>query len=168
MIGVSLFLVAGSALGNCNQTVQRIYNTAGEYAIPAKEWVYFYSDFNLLGEVLTVSVYPESKEVKLYTGSGLSCPTTADPVAATAKVGEFTNYEMSLDSELGLQIFGVYAEEDTNAVIGVSGENPNNADLTQWRWISGLFLAATVVLLIALFVHSILARGKVHYQVDVE
>lgn len=167
MIGVALLLAAGSAFENCSLPVHHIYNTAAEYTVPAKQWLYFYSDFNLLGDDLTVSVYPQTNDVKLYAGSGLSCPTTSDDVAVSATKGQFTKYEMSVDSELGLQIFGVYSDAETNVVIGVSGQNPNNADLGQWRVISGVFLAAAIILLIALFVHSILARGKVHYQVEV-
>ena len=167
MIGVALLLAAGSAYENCTQPVNRLYNTAAEYTLAAKEWVYFYSDFNLLGDKLTVSVYPQANDVALYTGSGLTCPTTAEEAVATAKKGKFTKHQMSVDSELGLQIFGVYAETETTVVIGVSGQNPNNADLGQWRAITCIFLAAAIILLVSLFVHSILARGKVHYQVEV-
>jgi hypothetical protein len=50
--------------------------------------------------------------------------------------------------------------------VSISGDNPNTTDLNTWLVLTSVFLAVAIVLLVALFVHAIMARGRVHYQVD--
>jgi hypothetical protein len=159
----------GAAAGLCvpsSLPVDYIFNTAKNVSLQQDKFYYFYSDFNMLGEKLRVIVRPTSASVNLYSGKGLLCPDQSDVVVSNIVQGKVGSYDISLSNDLGLQIFGVKATADTSAVISVAGENPNNADLGQWRVLTGLFLALVILLLVMLFVHAILARGRVHYQVD--
>jgi hypothetical protein len=84
----------------------------------------------------------------------------------TAPPGVFSKIELKMTHSLGLQTFAIASETVTDVVVSAEGQNPNNADLDQWRLIAILYLVAVILLLICLFVHAILARGRVHYKVD--
>ena len=165
----SLLLAFCGAVGHCPGPVTHIYNTAAEVPVSHDEIYYFYSEYILLGDTLTVHVHP-SVDVELFEGSDLSCPLEGDSPAATFAKGASGTFSVSLSDQPGLKIFGVRAKnagETGTAVVAVSGENPNNSDLGSWQAVSGLFVGCCFALLILLFVHSILARSKVHYQVEV-
>jgi hypothetical protein len=152
----------------CPAGIQHLYNSATNLTLDKDEWFYFYSDYILLGDTLTVRVLPKSNQVNLYTGNELSCPGPGSTALQSGlPVREWSTRTIGVSSSLGLQIFGIQAQGQTEIVISVEGENPNNADRTEWLLIAELFLVVVLLLLVAMFVHAILARGKVHYQVDV-
>jgi hypothetical protein len=155
-----------SALQNCSSPVEYLYNVAGDFSVPDGGWFFFYSDHILLGDHLTVRLRPNVSEAKLYKGDGLFCPSGSDSAIATVSPGNWGKASLAVSSDLGLQLFGITATTATGLVVSVSGDNPNTADLSTWLVLTSLFLAATIVLLVALFVHAIMARGRVHYQVD--
>jgi hypothetical protein len=100
-------------------------------------------------------------------GQDLDCPTYGrEETLTTATPGQFSEVNLSVSGPLGLQIFMLASTEPTDVVVSVEGRNPNNADLGQWRIVAIVYLTAVIVLLIFLFVHAILARGRVHYKVD--
>jgi hypothetical protein len=168
---LSLFSVSTSIspcpAGSFPKGVQYLYNSVTNLTLQNGDWFYFYSDYILLGDTLTVRVLPSKSPASLYTGAGLSCPDDESKSVVNISGGEWGKFTIDVSSSLGLQIFGVRANGDTEVVVSVEGKNPNNADRSEWILLSSLFLVAILLLLIAMFVHAILARGKVHYQVDV-
>jgi hypothetical protein len=160
----------GRALENCSLPVHYLYNSATNEAVPADSWFYFYSDYIALGDVLKVRFHPTGDSADLYKGDGLLCPGDGDNIAASAQDGRWGQSSFAVSQEIGLQIFGIKVGQhlNTSLVVSVEGKNPNNADLDIWLIVTSLFLAITILLLVALFVHAIMARGRVHYQVEVE
>ena len=155
------------SLGECPPGINHIYNTAVNVTIDSDDgWYYFYSEYIELGDTLTVRLNPTS-DSNLYFGDGLLCPTTEES-QLFAKQGVFSKTSLKVSGSPGLSIFGVHAQKGANVIISVMGENPNNQDSKTWRTLSIVFLVLCFVLLIMLFVHAILARGRVHYQVEVE
>jgi hypothetical protein len=125
----------------------------------------------MLGDTLTVRAAQTSAaagSVDLYLGSGLRCPDANDSSVSLVGKGAFSQYSIELDSDLGLQIFGLRSDQATDVILFVEGVNANNADLGSWISMSGLFVAASLLLLAALFVHAILARRRVHYLVETD
>jgi hypothetical protein len=170
MFFVVFFFTLGTA-DLCPQYpgVRNLYNSVANVTISYGFPFFFYSNYNLLGDVLTIRVRPSTTQVFLVKGNALDCPTFGrDETLLSPHAGELAKIELPLSSELGLQTFMVLvnANTTTDVVISVEGQNPNNADLGQWRLIAILYLTAAIVLLICLFVHAILARGRVHYKVD--
>jgi hypothetical protein len=162
-----LWSARASAIACPPGQVAHLYNSATNVTLSAGDWFYFYSDYILLGDTLTVRVLPKSASASLYTGAGLSCPgNDSAPAKAGIAANQWAKYQIPVSDSLGLQIFGVRADGDTDVVVAVEGENPNNADRAEWILLGALFLVVILVLLVAMFVHAILARGKVHYQVD--
>ena len=166
---LGLLLALAHSQEHCSRPVTRFYNTANTTAVSHDSLYYFYSEYILLGDTLTVHVNSDV-DVELFVGSNLFCPSATDEPAATIQKGTAGTFSVSASDQPGLKIFGIRAKntgESGTAVIGVSGTNPNNSDLGSWQAISGLFVGCCFVLLVLLFVHSILARSKVHYQVEV-
>jgi hypothetical protein len=146
-----------------------LYNSVTNVTLSPGEWFYFYTDYILLGDTLTVRVAPAVPPVGLYLGDGLLCPDDQKdkPVLTVGQPGKFGKYTISVSDSLGVQLFGVRADVATDVTVSLEGGNPNNADLGTWVILSSLFLVFTVILLVVMFIHAILARARVHYEVDV-
>ena len=156
------------SLGECPPGINHIYNTAVNVTIDSDDgWYYFYSEYITLGDTLTIRLNP-SNDATLYVGDGLLCPTEKEQTKLTAKQGQFSSTSVQASGEPGLSIFGVHASKGTNVILSIMGENPNNMDNSSWRTLSIVFLCLCFLLLIMLFVPALLARGRVHYQVEVE
>ncbi|KAK8893340.1 hypothetical protein M9Y10_021757 [Tritrichomonas musculus] len=164
-----LFLsIFSRSFDQCPPGINHIYNTAANVTINSDDgWYYFYSEYISFGDKLTVRLNP-SRTSNLYIGDGLLCPTQQDQSKLTANQGQFSSTEFSVSGNPGLSIFGIHAEKGTNVIVSVMGGNPNKTDNVAWLKLSIVFLILCFVLLIMLFVHAILARGRVHYQVEVE
>lgn len=164
-----LYVFIGFALSlqNCTAGINHYYMSADIVSLKANEWYYFYSEAFEHGDDLVVRVHPKDSEVIVANGEKLMCPSESDP-HTTAPAGKTTLHKVSAGGNLALQIFGIHTTSNTDCVISVMGNNPNNQDVGVWKVLSGVFLAFCILLLVLLFVHSILARGRVHYQVNVE
>ena len=163
-----LFLaIFSKSYDQCPPGINHIYNTAVNATINSDGWYYFYSEYIHLGDTLTVRLNPTS-DSRLYVGDGLLCPTEQDESQLSAKQGQFSKTSIKVSGNPGLSIFGVHGSKGTNVILSVMGENPNNQDNSTWRTLSIVFLCLCFILLILLFVHAIMARGRVHYQVEVE
>ncbi|EAY20653.1 hypothetical protein TVAG_163490 [Trichomonas vaginalis G3] len=134
----------------------------------SNEWTYFYTTHNLNKDTLTFRLYSNSS-LQLHVGKGLECPDAKTD--ALIKLADKVNQKTyKVDSDLGLVNFGVYnpTQGQVSFVVSVEGENPNNHDNNTHVTFTGIYLALCIVLIALFFVHSILARDKVHYQVEVE
>jgi hypothetical protein len=83
-----------------------IHNAATNVSVASGGWFYFYSDYWMLGDTLTVRAAQTSAaagSVDLYLGSGLRCPDANDSSVSRVGKGAFSRYSIELDSELGLQ-----------------------------------------------------------------
>jgi hypothetical protein len=124
----------------------------------------------MLGDTLTVRAAQtsgSSGNVDLHLGNGLRCPEANDPSVMRVGKGHFSEHSTEVDGDLGLQIFGLRSDRDTEVILSVEGLNAGNADLGSWVSMAGLFVAASL-LLAALFVHAILARRRVHYLFETD
>jgi hypothetical protein len=166
-----LFLLPVAAISAkaCPVGLVRLYNSATNVTLSANESFYFYTDYILLGDKLTVRVAPNTSRVYLFLGDGLLCPDEQKdkPVLTISAGRQFRKYEISVSNSLGVQLFGIQAEGETDVAVSLEGGNPNNADLGTWVLLSSLYLACAVILLVVMFVHAILARARVHYEVDI-
>jgi hypothetical protein len=158
---------------NCPQYpgVPPLYNSAVNVTITSGSPYHFYSTYNLLGDTLTLRVRPDDAPVALVKGHALECPTYGrDETLISAAPGHLESCSLSVSGELGFELFMVVitgsSANTTNVVISAEGENPNNADVGEWRLLGILYLTMVLLLLVVLFVHAILARGRVHYKVD--
>ena len=172
--GSMLFVLTffASSLQQCTPDITYLANGALNATIPAKSWFFFYSHYIDLKDTLTVRLRPFSGDVKLYQGSGLMCPSDDnDPIlTAQASSNQFFKHDFHFEGAPELAIFGIKNDNDgdVNTIVSVIGNNPNTKDRSIWVVLTSLFLALCFVLLIMLFVHAILARGRVHYQVEVD
>jgi hypothetical protein len=169
-----LLLLPPPAAATCPQSpdIRPLYNSAANVTVGGQDSAfYFYSSYNPLGDTLTLRVRPESAQVALVKGHALECPRMGrDETLLTADPGHLEQYSFAVSGELGFELFMLQIiggpANSTSVVVSVEGENPNNADLGQWRLIAILYLASVLLLLVALVVPAVLARGRVHYKVD--
>lgn len=130
------------------------------------EWTYFYTSHLLDKDNLNFHLVSNSS-LSLHIGSGLMCPDDKTEALFTTKEG-MGSY--SVNSNLGIVNFAVHNANkgQVDFVVSVYGENPNNYDSKTHIFFTALFLIACIVCIVIFFVHSIMARDKVHYQVEVE
>lgn len=163
-----VFAFLSQSLIQCPSGIAHIYSTVKNITVDSADgWFYFYSEYLPLGDTLQVRLNP-TDSAKLYVGDGLLCPSADEEVQLTAAANSYSSHSFKVKGDPQLSIFGIHASQGTNVILSVIGENPNKTDKTEWITISSIFLALCFVLLIMLFVHAILARGHVHYQVEVE
>lgn len=130
------------------------------------EWTYFYTSHLLDVDHLKFHVVSNAS-VSLVVGEGLMCPDASSTAIYTGKEG---SGEYTANSNLGIVNFAVRNEAKTpvDFVVSVYGDNPNNYDSKTHVFLTGLFLVICIILIVIFFVHSIMARDKVHYQVEIE
>ena len=162
---LSLFTV-GLAAGECNSTITEVYNSPVLFSTGPESWNYFYTK-SLRDDRHSIRIY-STRQLSLYKGKGLKCPGINDQVIGTTKPGEVSTFTVDADGDLGFTIFGVYSkEEQSDAVFSVEGKNPNRNDSTKMIVLTSVLLGLSVVFLVVLFVHSILARPRLHYYVQI-
>ncbi|OHT10842.1 hypothetical protein TRFO_19729 [Tritrichomonas foetus] len=168
-----LFAFLSRSYDQCPAGVAHLSNTAVNVTLVKYDhdntngWYYFYSEYINLGDSLTVRINP-SETVELVQGHGLKCPDQETETQLRAVKDTFSKQSFTVSGDPGLSIFGIRGQPGTQVIVSVLGKNPNNSDKSEWITISSIFLALSFVLLILLFVHAILARGRVHYQVEVD
>jgi len=165
-MSIFVLLSFGLSYGDCSKDIFPIVMSANNVTIN-KNWNYFYSSHLRPKDTLKVRIYP-TIAVKLAQGNALKCPSILTEAKDDAPANKLTKKEFSYNSDLGIGIFGIYSDVQGFAVISVEGDNPNNHDSTQWAFLTGVFLILCLVLFVLLFIHAIMAREKVHYQVEID
>ena len=159
-------LILTKSANRCPSSINHLYNTATDATIPANGWFFFYSEYIENGDVQTIHVYP-ANDVELYIGNGLMCPSESDAPILPAKKGVVSKIDVSVKEGVGAQIYGIRAREATDVVVSIEGKNRNNYDINEWRVYSLIFLISCFLLMGLLFFHALMARNKVHYQVQI-
>ena len=148
----------------CPSTIKQLTLSVDDIDINT-DWTYFYSQHLIPQDTLTVRIYSKDNDVSFNSGKGLLCSNVTDLVVPK---NILFKKDFPIDSNLGVGIFGIKSNTNTNVVISIEGLNPNNHDSSTWALLTGIFLVLCLILLILLFVHAIMAREKVHYQVEVD
>ena len=125
----------------------------------------FYSihSFNKDNLILKIRIL-EGNQLIVGQGTNLLC-CTKEEAKDTVSIDSLFEKTYPVDSPLGFSTFSIFGQSGTRFVVSIDGNNPNNADNSGWFYITLIYFILCVIYLALLFVHSVLSRSKVHYDV---
>lgn len=164
MFALSILFIPTTSKVACPQ-LGSLWNDVSELNIEKDGWYYFSVPLLPNSDTLSFKIYSEAN-VDLFYEKGLQCPDSNSEKILSAAPKALAKTDFSVSSEANVAIFGLHATEAAHLFVSVIGENPNNHDNATFITYSIIYLVLSIVLLVAVFVHSVFARGKVHYQVE--
>ena len=173
---IALFALFASAKEDCKEQPKDLTFSINKATIEGNETHYYYTHHGIDGDKLTFKLYSE-KSLIFNVVHGIQCPEkNGDTTYRRVHNGGVLTVEFDTSKgdgsvdQLGIVNFAVFndGQSAVDYTISVSGQNPNNFDAKEHVVLTGVFLGLCILLLVLFFVHSILARDKVYYKVDVQ